>query len=307
VPRLRALLGAIVVTAVALGFGTIAAGANRQARGTPLEVHRTTLRLVDASRPTPANGAYAGASDRTLQTVVSYPTKKGKRLGNLPIVVFATGFEGTSTNYAPLYDHWVEAGYVVAAPTFPLSSRDAPGGSSVADLASQPGDVRFVLTEVLAANRSEDSFLHGLIDPKRVGLAGKSLGAITAILDGYDPAERDPRFAAVIAMTGLAMGSARLDMFKTPLLLVRGDADTTVPIQGSIDAFDRAQAPKYFVRLFGQTHTSAFDGRDQPAADVVHRTTTDFLDRYVKGRRGAVKRLERDGDVVGIASIQAVP
>lgn len=44
-----------------------------------------------------------------------------------------------------------------------------------------------------------------------------------------------------------------------------------------------------------------------PAADVVHHTTTAFLDAYVKGERGAVKRLVRDGDVPGVASIQAAP
>ena len=271
-----------------------------------MKVKRTTLELVDASRPTPPNNTYAGAPDRTLPTVVSYPTKKGTALTHLPLVVFATGYQGTSTNYAPLYDHWVEAGYVVAAPTFPLSNRDAPGGSSVADLSSQPGDVRFVLTKVLAENRKKGSELRGLIDPNRIGLAGKSLGAITALLDGYDPAEREPRFKAVIAMTGLAMGSVRFDRFDTPLLLVHGDADTTVPVQGSIDAFGKAQPPKFFVTLFGQTHTSAFDGGDKPAADVVHRTTTDFLDAYVKGERGAVKRLERAGDVAGVASIQGI-
>lgn len=289
-----------MVSALAIGLTSIPAGAQARVKDTPVEVKRTTLTLVDASRPTPANNDYTGAPDRTLETVVSYPTKKGTPLEDLPLVVFATGYEGTATNYAPLYDHWVEAGYVVAAPTFPLSSRDAPGGPSVADLASQPGDVRFVLTKVLAENKTKGSKLRGLIDPKRVGLAGKSLGAITAILDGYDPAEREPRFDAVIAMTGLAMGSARFDLFDTPLLLVHGDTDTTVPVQGSIDAFGKAQTPKYFVTLFGQTHTSAFDGGDQPAADVVHRTTTAFLDAYVKGERGAVKRLERDGDVAGV-------
>ncbi len=238
---------------------------------------------------------------------MSYPTKNGKALEHLPLVVFATGFEGNAKNYADLYDHWVEAGYVVASPTFPLSSLDAPGGASVADLPSQPGDVRFVLTKVLAESKKKGSELHGLIDPKRVGLAGKSLGAITALLDGYDPAEREPRFKAVIAMTGLAMGSVRFDRFDTPLLLVHGDADTTVPVQGSIDAFGKAQAPKFFVTLFGQTHTSAFHGGDHPAAR--RRATTrppTFLDAYVKGERGAVKRLERAGDVAGVASIQGI-
>ena len=275
------------------------------AKDEPVEVGRRTLTLVDPSRPTPANGDYAGAPDRTLPTVVSYPVRHGRRSSKLPLVVFATGFGGNSTNYAPLYDHWVRAGFAVAAPTFPLSRNDAPGGASANDLQSQPGDVRFVLDRVLAESKQRGSPLHDLVDPKRIGLAGKSLGAITALLDGYDPAEHEPRFRAVLAMTGLAMNSVRFDRYDTPLLLVHGDADTTVPIQGSIDAYAGAQPPKFFVTVFGSTHTSAFDGGTAPASVVVNRTTTDFLDAYVKRERDAIGRLERDGDVAGVAAIQA--
>ena len=269
------------------------------------KVERITLDLVDASRPTPANKDYAGAPTRTLETVVSYPTRNGTALRHLPLVVFATGFGGTATNYAPVYDHWVRAGYVVAAPTFPLSRRDAPGGTSGIDLASQPGDLRFVLDQVLQETERTTSALHGVIDPDVVAVAGKSMGGITVLLAGYDPAEREPRFRAVIAMTGLPMDTLRFDRYDTPLLLVHGDADEVVAVQGSIDSYAKAQPPKYFVTLLGQTHTAAFDGGDQPAARVVYTTTTDFLDAYVKGERAALLRLRSDGDVPGVASMQA--
>lgn len=299
-------LGAIVTAGlIATVMGSPATAQSEGAKNTQVDVERTTLTLVDRSRPTPANNDFAGAPDRTLETVVSYPTRKGKALEKLPLVVFATGFQGTSTNYAPLYDHWVRAGYVVAAPTFPLSGEEAPGGATATDLANQPGDVRFVTSEVLKESRTKKSELHGLVDAKRIGVAGKSLGAITVFLDGYDPAERDPRFKAVIAMTGLAMDTVQFDIFDTPLLLVHGDADTTVPIQGSIDAFAKAQAPKFFVTIFGGTHGSAFGGGDESAERVVERTTVSFLDAYLKGERAAVQRLEASGNVDGVSSIEA--
>jgi predicted dienelactone hydrolase len=300
--------GAAALALAALVGGVVTATAGPAAgKEVPPVVARTTLDLVDASRPTPPNGDYGGAPDRALPTVVSYPTRGGRALRKLPLVVFATGFGGDSTNYEPLYDHWVRAGYAVAAPTFPLSRAGAPGGPTADDLHSQPGDVRFVLDRVLAESRKKGSALHGLVDPTRIGLAGKSLGAITALLDGYDPTEHEPRFRAVVAMTGLAMGSVRFDRYDTPLLLVHGDADTTVPIQGSIDAYAAAQPPKFFVTVFGADHKSAFDGGTAPASQVVNRTTTDFFDAYVKGARAAVRRLERDGDVHSVASIQATP
>jgi predicted dienelactone hydrolase len=280
------------------------------AKGPKTTVRRITLTLVDDSRPTPANGTYAGASSRTLETVVSYPARGGKALrGPLPLVVFATGYGGTATNYAPLYDHWVHAGYVVAAPTFPLSSENAPGGTSAGDFTSQPGDLRFVLDQVLQLNGKRGSKLFHLVDPKRVGLVGKSLGGITVLSVGYNPAERDPRFKAVIAMTAIPGGGVNFEA-ATPLLLVHGDADTTVPISGSQESYARAQAPKFFVTVHGSTHGSAFGGGSDPASTLVEVTTLHFLDRYVNGKKAGLTQLQRDGDTAaknGAGSLQATP
>jgi dienelactone hydrolase len=162
-----------------------------------------------------------------------------------------------------------------------------------------------VLDRVLAENERRGSELEGLVDPRRVGLAGKSMGGITALLAGFDPDEREPRFRAVIAMTGLAMQTVRFDRFATPLLLVHGDEDDVVPVAGSVDAYAAAQPPKQFVTLLGQDHVSPFDGGDEPAARVVRAVTIAFLDAYVKGRRRARRRLAGEADVAGVASVEA--
>ena len=269
---------------------------------------RITLTLVDDSRSTPPNGDFAGAPDRTLETVASFP-KGASKQRPLPLVVFATGYGGTATNYSDLYDHWVRAGFVVAAPTFPLSSEDAPGGQSISDLASQPGDVSFVLDEVLRLNAEKGSDLFGRIDPDRVGLAGKSLGAITVLNLIFGPGHDEDRFQALIPMTGLVGDDADFANVDIPLLLVHGDADTSVPYRASQDMFARAQSPKLFVTIFGGTHGSAFGGGDDPSEVVVENTTVDFLNAYVKGEgtKAALKRLGRDGNVNGVASLEASP
>jgi len=289
------------VTAVAA-----ACGAGKASATLPASVQRITLTLVDDSRPTPPNGTHPGAPTRTLVTVVSYPTRGGRPVpGPLPLVVFATGFGDTATTYAPLYDHWVEQGYVVAAPDFPLSQQDAPGGPSLSDFAHQPGDVSFVLSALVKLDQTPGSAIYQRFDPARVGLAGKSLGAITVLGVGYSPATRDPRFKAVISLTGASDDKAAFTGIDTPLLLEHGDADTTVPIAGSRDAYARAKPPKFFVTIFGATHSSAFGGGTSPSEEVVERTTLDFLNRYVDGTVKAGDELRRDGDVAGVASLQA--
>ena len=167
----------------------------------------------------------------------------------------------------------------------------------------------FVLDEVLRLNNEEGSDLFGLVDPDRVGLAGKSLGAITVLNLIFGPGHDEDRFKALISMTGLVGDDADFANVGIPLLLVHGDADTTVPYSPSRDTFARAESPKFLVTIFGGTHGSAFGGGADPPEVVVERTTVDFLNAYVKGEgtKAALKRLGRDGNVDGVASLEASP
>ena len=127
---------------------------------------------------------------------------------------------------------------------------------------------------------------------------------------GYAPAERDPRFKAVVAMTAIASGGVDFTGIPTPLLLVHGDADTTVPITGSQGSYDRAQGPKFFVTVHGSTHGSAFEGKSDPASTLVEISVVDFLDRYVKGTKAALGRLQKVGAVAtrdSVGTLQASP
>ncbi len=297
----------VIGLAGALALGAFAAPAVAvPVKKKAVVVKRIALTLVDDSRPTPANGDYAGAPDRTIETVVSLPKGTTKKKP-LPLVLFATGIGGTATNYTDMYDHWVRAGYIVASPTFPLSSEDAPGGTSAADLSNQPADMSFILDELLELNSERGSKLFGLIDDASIGVIGKSLGALTVMDLIFNPTYHDDRFAAVVSLTGLATGGSDFGAYSPPLLLVHGDADETVPYTGSQDAYAKAQTPKFFVTIAGATHSSAFHGDDDPASVAVVKTVTDFLDFYLKGKQSALKRLDRDGNVDGVATLEASP
>ncbi len=86
---------------------------------------------------------------RPLTTIIRYPSNLA---GPLPLIVFGHGFAVTPRPYAALLTAWARAGYVVAAPVFPLGNGDAPGGPNEADLVNQPRDMSFVITQLLRAS-----------------------------------------------------------------------------------------------------------------------------------------------------------
>ena len=96
--------------------------------------------------------------------------------GTFPLVVFSHGWLASGPAYEVRIKEWARAGYIVAAPTFPLSSG---AGGMLGDYVNQPADVSFVIDELLAL--PDDDPLAGHVDADAVAAAGHSLGAITTI------------------------------------------------------------------------------------------------------------------------------
>jgi fermentation-respiration switch protein FrsA (DUF1100 family) len=236
-------------------------------------VGRRDLTFVDPSRPTAElpDAGIAAAPDRTLQTVVLYPTDDEAdematdapaATGPFPLVVFSHGVGGNPDQYVELVAPLAASGYVVAMPAFPLSSRS---GSAIFDVLQQPGDVSFVIDQLLALTADDGSWLAGRIDADRIAAAGHSLGAVTTIALTYDTCCRDDRIDAAVALSGIGVPSgpgALDDRPPTPLLLVHGTDDDVVPVAGSDTLFEDATGPVYYLRLDGADHTSLGFGED---------------------------------------------
>lgn len=269
--------------------------------------------LVDTSRPTPANGAVPARSSRTLQTFVFYPASgspsqdgvggAGVRRdaspmphdGRFPLIVFAHGF-GTDPNlgeYSALLDQWASAGFVVAAPLFPLTRGDAPGGPDLADFQNQPGDVAFVARQMVSQTKAKSGLLSGIVNPHEIGAAGHSLGGVTTLGLVANSCCKDPAIKAAVVMSGdpIRFPTGAVDYSSAPpLLLVHGNADQAVPYVSSIDAFNGASGPKGLLTVLKGDHDSPVTPTGTAFPSVV-RTTIDFFDRYLKGESAAASRL----------------
>ena len=260
---------------------------------TTAEVGTVVLPLVDPSRPTVSHGRLV-APARTLTTQVWYP--KGVP-GPRPLVVFAHGFQVGLDPYRRACNAWAQRGFVVAAPMFPLTDQAVAGPNlDEADIGNQPADVRFVISQLLAAAQSGGTPLSGLIDPARIAVVGHSDGAETALLVGYGASDRDPRVDAVITdaanpldvkpPTAKIRGSA-------PLLIVLGDQDRSVPIQDGLRLVDQVRVPGWLLVLHGADHLSPIAG-PSPWTPLLDQVTGDFLAGVFGASRGLGATLQQD-------------
>lgn len=270
---------------------------------TPLEVDVVTETFVDTSRATAAGAQTPARPDRTIVTRIAHPTSGGP----YPLVVLSHGATGHPDEYTDTVPLWAADGFVVASPAFPLTNREVPGAlSNIGDVANQPGDVSFVIDEVLAANDDSASPLHGLVDPEAIGVVGHSLGGATTWAASFNTATRDERIDSTVIFAGLTLpmegGEFEFDS-GLPLLVLHGDKDD-VPIALDLASYEQAASPKWFVTLLGATHVPAFTDGESPHDELVTRTVLDFWHGTLDGDAEALDRVTDDATDPALSSVQ---
>lgn len=268
------------------------AGANgllQSARHSAPGVTRFSVMLVDRSRSTPAIPHRAAIPCRLLPTEVRYPAGA---TGPLPLVVVAHGLDGNPSSLATLLDAWAGAGYVVAAPAFPTTSKDSNGVTLTSESVDQAADMSFVIGQMLERSRPGASGpLRGLIDRRRIGAAGMSLGGLSVYGLVTNTCCRDARVRAAILMAAVRrqFPEEQYENNKVPVLIVQGDADSGY--HNSLEAYPELVPPKWFITLHGSGHSSPFEVPPGPEAPLVYRTTAWFWDRYLKHDLFASRRI----------------
>ncbi len=269
-------------------------------RRPPYAVAQRTLTLIDRSRTI----RYPDGSvrPRVLVTIVRYPLRAPCPC---PLIVFGHGFAVTPAPYASLLRAWARAGYVVAAPVFPLENAHAPGGPNESDLINQPRDMSVVITQLSRR-------LRRLTDGRRIAVSGQSDGGETALAVAYDVHFRDRRVRAAIILSGAKIpnvGGFTFPAPSPPLLATQGTADPINPPQFTRAFFDVAPRPKYLLSLLGAGHLPPYT-TEQPQLRIVEAVTIAFLDRYVGGAAGASSAsgaIAAVGDIPGVARVESLP
>jgi len=284
--------------------------------------------------------------DDTLPIRVRFPIDSP---APVPLVIFSHGMGGSSDAFADLTEHWASHGYVVILPTHadslkrqrdqgrdPLDfARDPEAYRRRVDLVSRVGDVVAILDalapiqEKIPALRTKDA--RTLIDADRIGVAGHSAGAFTAMLCADVKVRTrsalrgtrigDPRIDAAIIISGQGTTSANLmqdswSQCRRPMLVIAGSLD--VANVGNETPESRRHpyelsppGDKYLLFIDGATHSSyqgkGGEGRramrvasEKPSTDIeiitnaVASQTLAFLDAYLMADPGAKDYLTTD-------------
>ncbi|MFM8302733.1 MAG: alpha/beta hydrolase family protein [Actinomycetota bacterium] len=225
-----------------------------------VEVARTTV--VDPTRPTAARGPTPAASGRTLPVTVYVPRTPGP----VPLVVFAHGYAIAAADYADLLRDLAAAGFVVAAPDFPLSSTVFPGPPTQADIDEQARDVAFLVAAFTDGTATGP--WQGRIAAGEAGVVGHSDGANTVVRAASNSCCVTTRIGAAVALAGDegATGGTWGVPGAPPMLFLQGTADTVNPWAFSQQLYDDAAAPKTLVAIAAGEHLRPFTtGPQRPA------------------------------------------
>ena len=264
-----------------------------------MRVGSVTRTFIDDTRTVSAQHTRTGApGPRVLATVILFPAVGAAHgpavpdaqpaTGPFPTVVFAPGFDRAPADYMPLLTAWAHAGFVVVAITFPLTNPYAIGGLDETDIVNQPGDVRFVIAQVLRSSHFGSGPMKGLVDPARIAVAGHSDGAQTAVLVAASTCCVDRRVRALIVMAGAQLPSGSyFSSSSPPTMVMQGTADTISPPISALAVYRMARTPKYLLLLKGADHLLPFTGTN-PYERVVRTTSIAFFDRYLNGARRPV-------------------
>ena len=245
--------------------------------------------------------------DRDIPVKVYYPTSAK---GELPLILFSHGFGGTKDGYAYLGEGWSEAGYIVILPTHIGSDRDAVlrlGAVLARDSAAsfhlqedRTDDIQFILSSLDQIEGSIPA-LKGRIDRSRIGIAGHSMGAGTAMLLGGATAVspfgeresfRDPRVKAIIAMSPQGPGEEGFDTsswddIRIPVMTMSGTLDGGIagqPPSWRLEAYKHMPpGDKYQVAVRGARHLSFAIGTR--FHDCILAESTAFWNRYLEAER----------------------
>ena len=188
----------------------------------------------------------------------------GVRKGRFPLVVFSHGNGGSRNQNTFWCDYLASHGYIIVSADHTGNARyTIINGKPILFQASEransakdrPLDVSFLLDQMIRWDKGADKRFASRIDTDHAAITGMSFGSYTA----HWASDQDPRFKAVIAMSGAPPSHTNLTV---PSLRMLGTEDRTLSVGGNSTIRDnhaRHTGPSYLLELKNGGHFSFTD------------------------------------------------
>ncbi len=203
------------------------------------------------------------------------------RQGRFPLVVFSHGNGGTRHQNTFWCDYLASHGYIVVSADHTGNARmtiingkviPMQGSERAQSAADRPKDVSFLLDKMVEWDKGADKRFAGKIDTDHTAISGMSFGSFTS----HWAADQDPRFKAVVAMSGAPTTHTNLTI---PTLRMLGSEDRTLGVAGnSLIRYNHQihKGPAFLLELKNGGHFSFTD---------MFKITKQFGDGIGKGKR----------------------
>ena len=167
----------------------------------------------------------------------------------VPLIIYSPGLGSGVANGAPWCDAWQRAGFIVVTISHPVTNDgiwNTKTSSLKANLQAaiagpqyglRVSDCQFVITQCLTKLGIDAN-----IDPKKIGIAGHSYGALTTqAITGQNknPGQHDPRIVAAIAISPTAAtpeSSKAMGGVHIPFFCITGDHDDYITFTDGVDS-----------------------------------------------------------------------
>jgi dienelactone hydrolase len=269
-------------------------------RASSLAARTITARYVPPSGTAPAQPFEAARrqfsfarGDRPLPTTVWYPATAGRPAsGRFPVILFSHGLDSAPGDFADMLRSFAAAGFVVAAPAYPHTSRDVEDFDS-GDLVNQPADASSVLDRLLGLDGDP---LRAILDPDRLAAGGHSGGGITT--DGLFSARRDERLKAGLVISGTDFQGTPFTGPPAAMLFVHGVKDDSVTYRAGRTVFRAVPWSRAMLTITDGGHDI-----DGASFDTITGTATEFFRWALYGDGAAKSRIPAAAAADGVATL----